>query len=278
MDFERLPINGGGFHASPGPLGIYLSEIKRLPLLSRKEEHDVACLAHGRDRTAAEKLAICNLRFVVKIALEYRSAGLEILDLIQEGNLGLLRAVKKYDPDKGAKFSVYASFWIRAFILKYIMDSWSMVKIGNTRGERKLFYRLTRDPEIPVQDLEIEQTEVQAIRQRLSQPDISLDDPLCAGSNDTEMCTIGACGNVEDIVSDNEEFRILSKMITDFRKTLSEREALVFDLRIIAEEPASLREMGNILGISHERVRQMEHAVLGKLNRRIEEERHAVGM
>jgi RNA polymerase sigma-32 factor len=278
MDIESLPISGDGFYTSPGPFSIYLSEIKRLPLLSRKEEHDVACLAHDMDRPAAERLAVCNLRLVVKIALEYHSAGLEILDLVQEGNLGLLRAVNKYDPDKGTKFSVYASFWIRAFILKYIMDSWSIVKIGNTRGERKLFYRLARDPETSVQGVGIGEAEARAIRQRLSQPDISLDAPFSAGGNATPMSTVQVHENIEDIVSDNEEFRILSKMITDFRKTLSEREAFVFDLRIIAEEPASLRDMGNMLGISHERVRQMEHAVLGKLNRRIEEERLAVGM
>lgn len=279
MGFEKLQRNRVGFHLSPNPLHTYLNEINRYPLLSRKEEHDLACRASGRgDQAAKERLTLSNLRLVVKIALEYRNAGPEILDLIQEGNLGLLRAAKKYDPYKGAKFSVYAAFWIRAFILRYIMDSWSLVKIGNTRSERKLFYRLARDPELPTRDLGIGEAEARAVRQRMTQPDISLDDPVSDGSKERAISAFGDCRDVEDIASDNEESRILSKMISDFRGALSEKEAVVFELRIMAEEPASLREIGNALRVSHEKVRQIEHKVVDKFNRRVEEERLAVGM
>ncbi len=128
------------------PLKKYLSEVSKYPVLSRNEELKLALkVLKYNDREAAHKLAISNLKLVVKIALEYYNAYLNILDLIQEGNVGLLHAVKKYNPYKGTKFSTYASFWIRAYILKYIMDSWSLVKVGTTQGQRKLFYRLNKE-------------------------------------------------------------------------------------------------------------------------------------
>jgi RNA polymerase sigma-32 factor len=128
------------------PLKKYLSEVSKYPVLTREEELEISTrVFQDKDREAAQKLAISNLKLVVKIALEYYNTYLNILDLIQEGNVGLLHAVKKYNPYKGTKFSTYASFWIRAYILKYIMDSWSLVKVGTTQGQRKLFYRLNKE-------------------------------------------------------------------------------------------------------------------------------------
>ena len=272
MTAEGLRTGTGAFS---GSLQTYLSEIRRFPLLSRKEEHDIASLARKRaDRAAEERLAVCNLKLVVKIALEYYGAGLEMLDLIQEGNMGLLRAVKKYDPDKGAKFSVYAAFWIRACILKYIMDSWSLVKVGNTRNERKLFYRLAGNPGLPATELGVGERQARAVRERLSQPDISLDTSTFSESLQFSGTVDG--DSVEDVASCNEELRIVSDMLADFRSTLGIREALVFDLRIMAEEPASLRDTGSALGISHERVRQIERQVMVRLQATIEEKRLAL--
>jgi RNA polymerase sigma-32 factor len=288
MNYDGLQIARDGFLAARSPFNVYLAEISSYPLLSRKAEYDVACLAHDReDPAAVEKLITSNLRLVVKIALDYYNTHLEILDLIQEGNLGLLQAVRKYDPHKGAKFSVYASFWIRAYILQYIRDTWSVVKVGTTRSERMLFFRLNSDregagicssSELLARDFGLKEEEFAAVRQRFASPDVSLDDPLHEETGDTLMDTIGADENIEETVSSIEECDILSKMIADFKGSLSDKETLVFDHRIMSEEPASLREIGDRLQISHERVRQIEHKVIDKLNQRVREQRIVVGI
>ena len=276
------------FPASRSPLYVYLAEISSYPLLTRQEEHDCACLlCRHKDPALEEKLVGSNLKLVVKIALDYLSPRLEILDLIQEGNLGLLQAAKRYDPLRGTKFSVYASFWIRAHILQYIRDMWSVVKVGTTQYERKLFFKLgavregcgaDTPPEIPVSGPCVADDKFLAARQRLTNPDVSLDAPLGDETDDTLLDTIGSDEDVEDIVCGNEESHILSEFVARFREALNDREALVFDRRIMAEEPVSLREIGNALSISHERVRQIEHRVIGMLNERVLEEKRAVGM
>jgi RNA polymerase sigma-32 factor len=269
------------------PLNFYMTQISRYPLLSREEEYEMARLVHdGKDPSAEEKLATSNLRLVVKIALQFYNAYLEILDLVQEGNVGLLHAVKKYDPDKGAKFSVYASFWIRAYILKYIMDSRSLVRIGTTLPQRKLFYRMNRankdredtTPRLLARDLRVKEREVAEMQQRLACTDLSLDAAVDDESDSTLMDAITGQEDIEDIVTDKEEHRIVSNMITHFKGTLNDREVLVLDRRIMSDDPASLREIGDTLRISHERVRQIEQKVIGKLGRRVEAERIAVGI
>ncbi|MCX5803085.1 MAG: RNA polymerase factor sigma-32 [Proteobacteria bacterium] len=267
------------------PLKKYLSEVSKYPILSRNEELRLAMKVYKhKDREAAQKLVISNLRLVVKISLEYYSTYLNILDLIQEGNVGLLHAVKKYNPYKGTKFSTYASFWIRAYILKYIMDSWSLVKIGTTQSQRKLFYRLNKEkqklealgvypaPQLLASTLDVKEKEIEDMQKRLAYTDVSLEAPLYEESEDTVMDMIKTDENIEDVIADKERGEILSGKVMEFKKTLNEKEVYIFEKRIMAEEPMTLQEIGAKFKISRERVRQIEKKVLNKFKARFKGE------
>lgn len=259
------------------PLKKYLQEISRHPVLSREEEFELAERVYKfRDREAAQKLVISNLRLVVKIALEYYSAYQNILDLIQEGNVGLLHAVKKYNPYKGTRFSTYASFWIRAYILKYIMESWSLVKVGTTQSQRKLFYKLNKErqrlealgifpaPKLLASTLDVKEEEVEDMEKRLSHADISLETPINEEGTDTIMDLVGVEENIEEKVAEKEEREIFQRKVQDFKRHLSEKERFIFENRIIAEEPLTLQEIGEKFNISRERVRQIENRIIKK--------------
>ena len=267
------------------PLKKYLSEVSKYPILSRNEELRLAMKVYKhKDREAAQKLVISNLRLVVKMSLEYYSTYLNILDLIQEGNVGLLHAVKKYNPYKGTKFSTYASFWIRAYILKYIMDSWSLVKIGTTQSQRKLFYRLNKEkqklealgvypaPQLLASTLDVKEKEIEDMQKRLAYTDVSLEAPLYEESEDTVMDMIKTDENIEDVIADKERGEILSGKVMEFKKTLNEKEVYIFEKRIMAEEPMTLQEIGAKFKISRERVRQIEKKVLNKFKARFKGE------
>lgn len=267
------------------PLKKYLSEVSKYPLLSRNEELRLAMKVYKhKDREAAQKLVISNLRLVVKISLGYYNTYLNILDLIQEGNVGLLHAVKKYNPYKGTKFSTYASFWIRAYILKYIMDSWSLVKIGTTQSQRKLFYRLNKEkqklealgvypaPQLLASNLDVKEEEIEDMEKRLAYTDVSLEAPLYEEGEDTVMDIIKTDENIEDVIADKERGEILSGKVMEFKKTLNEKEVYIFEKRIMAEEPMTLQEIGAKFKISRERVRQIEKKVLNKFKARFKGE------
>jgi RNA polymerase sigma-32 factor len=273
------------------PLKTYLSEVSKYPVLSREKEFEVSRLAfEEKDMDAAQRLAMANLRLVVKISLEYYNSYLNILDLIQEGNVGLLHAVKKFNPYKGTKFSTYASFWIRAYILKHIMDSWSLVKVGTTQGQRKLFYRLNKEkqklealgvypePKILARILEVKEEEVDCMQQRLAFTDISLEAPVHDGSDDTIMDTMRTDEDVEDIVSRREESEMLSKKVLEFKGGLNDKEIFIFDHRTLAEEPLTLQEIGEIFQISRERVRQIENKVLKKFKEQFQGQTAKLGV
>jgi len=267
------------------PLRKYLSEVSRYHVLSRDEEFEVAKrIYENKDKDAAQKLVMSNLKLVVKIALEYYNTYINILDLIQEGNVGLLHAIKKYNPYKGTKFSTYSSFWIRAYILKHIMDSWSLVKIGTTQSQRKLFYRLNKEkqklealgifpaPKLLASTLDVKEEEVEDMQKRLAYTDVSMETPIHDEGDDTIMDMMRSDENVEEIVADKEKDTIIVSRVKDFKKTLNEKELYVFEHRILSEEPVTLQEIGAYFNISRERARQIESKVMKKFKERFKTE------
>ena len=259
------------------PFKTYLAEVSKYPLLTREEEFEISKLIYDdKDRDAAQKLVMSNLKLVVKIALEYYNTYLSVLDLIQEGNVGLLHAVKKFNPYKGTRFSTYASFWIRAYMLKFIMDSWSLVKVGTTQSQRKLFYRLNKEkqklealgvypaPKLLASTLDVKEEEVEDMQKRLAYTDISLEAPVSDESEDTVLSMMKSDEDIEEMISDRETSYIISKKVREFKRTLNDKEKFIFDRRVIAEEPVTLQEIGEKFQISRERARQIENKVLKK--------------
>ncbi len=262
------------------PLQQYLSEIGKHSLLTRKEEIELGTKIQEQDDSdAAYKLVTSNLRLVVKIALEFQRIWMQnLLDLIQEGNIGLMQAVKKFDPYKNVKFSYYASFWIKAYILKFIMDNWRLVKIGTTQGQRKLFFKLKKEkqklidegfdprPKLLSQRLGVSEREVIDMDQRLNGWDVSLDAPLKEDSNTERIEFINTeSDSIEDHMAKKEMETILHDKIGLFKKALNERELEIFNIRIFSDTPVTLQEIGNKYGISRERVRQVEKNIIKKL-------------
>jgi RNA polymerase sigma-32 factor len=287
-DDEGDRAEGGekkGLPAPINPLKMYLAEIKKYPVLTREQELETARLAVEQgDRDAAQRLILSNLRLVVKTALEYYNTYLNLLDLIQEGNTGLVRAVAKYDPDKGTRFSSYASLWIRAHILKYLMDSWSLVKIGTTQSQRKLFYGLNKErrkleasgiypsPKVLASSFQVKEDEINDMQVRLSHVDVSLNSPLHDAVDGSMMDTISSDEDVEEIVSNTEESAILSRTIREFKNTLDDRDRVIFDHRVLADDPMTLQELGEQFRISRERIRQVERAILKRFKKHVQEE------
>ena len=262
------------------PLQRYLSEISKYRLLTREEERDYGIrVKEQADKDAAYVLVTANLRLVVKIALEFQRVWMQnLLDLIQEGNIGLMQAVKKFDPYKNVKFSYYASFWIKAYILKFIMDNWRLVKIGTTQGQRKLFFKLKKEkqrlieqgfdpkPKLLSERLGVSEREIVDMDQRLDSWDVSLAAPL-KNDSETERIEFLSTENesVEEQVSKKEIELLLHNKIAEFRKKMSPREIEIFELRIFSDNPVTLQEIGDRYGISRERVRQIEKNIIRKM-------------
>jgi len=262
------------------PLRRYLWEISRYELLDREEEIELAKrYQEGKDPEAAAKLVKANLRLVVKIALDFQRFWMRnLLDLIQEGNIGLIQAVKKFDPFRGIKFSYYASFWIKAYVLKFIMDNWKLVKVGTTQAQRRLFYNLKKEKErllaqgfeptakLLAQNLEVRESEVIEMDQRLDAWELSLDSPLREdGKNQYKDFLPADQPSVEETVAEVELKNLLKGKLVNFRKTLSGKELAIFDQRIMAEHPATLHEVGEQFNISRERVRQIQARLVKKI-------------
>lgn len=262
------------------PLQRYLSEISKYKLITREQEIELGkrVQEHG-DSEAAYVLITANLRLVVKIALEFQRVWMQnLLDLIQEGNIGLMQAVKKFDPYKNVKFSYYASFWIKAYILKFIMDNWRLVKIGTTQGQRKLFFKLKKEkqklidqgfdpkPKLLSERLGVSEREIVDMDQRLDGWDVSLDAPL-KDDSDTERVELlsDEAESVENQVAKKEIEALLHNKIAEFKKTMTSRELEIFEQRIFSDTPATLQEIGDRYGISRERVRQVEKNIIKKM-------------
>ncbi len=269
------------------PLQRYLWEIGQYRLLSQEEEKELAIrvVEHG-DRDAAYKLVTANLRLVVKIAMEFQRVWMQnLLDLIQEGNIGLMQAARKFDPYKGVRFSYYASFWIKAYILKFIMDNWRLVKIGTTQAQRKLFFRLKKEkqrlisegfdpkPKLLSERLGVTEQEVTEMDQRLDGWEVSLDAPIKDGSEDERSGFIASGAvSAETQVARKEMEAILHEKIARFKKDLNERELDILESRVLSDSPATLQEIGERYGISRERVRQIENSMIKRMKSHFERE------
>lgn len=269
------------------PLQMYLLEIKRYRLLTREEEKELGTRVREKnDQEAAYRLITSNLRLVVKIAMDFhRYWTKNLLDLIQEGNLGLLQAVGKFDPYRGIKFSYYASFWIKAYMLKFIMDNWKLVKIGTTQSQRKLFFNLAKErdkliaqgfspePKLLAERLDVKEEEVVEMSQRLGGWEVSLSSPVSDDSREAYSALLPDPGKaVDEEISEKESRNLLAHQLKQFRKTLSGKEADIFDRRIIAEKPLTLQELGDKYSISRERVRQIQEKTVKNIKKWLKEE------
>lgn len=268
------------------PLQKYLQEISKYPVLTREEEEAIAkAYYETKDPRLAYKLVVSNLRLVAKIALEFQKFwAYNFLDLIQEGNLGLLQAVKKFDPYKGVKFSYYASFWIKAYILKYIMDNWKLVKMGTTQAQRKLFYKLRKEkerlsalgfeptPKEIAKRLGVKEKEVEEMEARMFSQDLSLEAPISHDSDDTLGDFLrDTRPSPEDTYAREEILSNFKRLLKDFAQTLSGKDYVIFYERLLADEPKTLNELSQKLGISKERVRQIEEKLIKRLRKFIQE-------
>jgi RNA polymerase sigma-32 factor len=261
-------------------LKAYLTEIGRHEVLSRQEQNELATrfLKKG-DKEAGCKLITSNLRLVVKIATDMKKHCHEnLLDLIQEGNVGLVKAIYKFDPKRGIKFSYYASYWIKAYMMKYIMANRKLVKIGTTQNQRKLFYQLKRErdrllaegvepeSELLAERLDVEEEEIEEMRTRLAASDLSLDTPLAEDSKESYGSLIPDQGQaVDETVSEDQRRQLFLTKLKEFRKTLSGKEADIFDRRLMVEEGTTLETLGAKHNVSRERIRQIQNQLIRKM-------------
>jgi RNA polymerase sigma-32 factor len=273
-------------HRAPAPLDAYLAEIARIPVLDREEEQRLATrYRHSREPWMAHALVRANLRFVVHLAREHWRSGFSMADLVQEGNLGLIEAVERFDPGRGVRLVTYASTWIRARILNHILGSWSLVRVATTAGQRRLFFSLARtrrdlerrldpaDPEavaavVPMlaRCLGVSPAAVEEMRLRLDARDVSLDAPAPGGLPGLEAAAAGASSQ-EDLLAVAEEGALDHHRVHSALACLDERERLVIELRVLGEDVETLQAVGERLGCGGERARQIEVRARGKLRR-----------
>lgn len=271
------------------PLKRYLQEVKNTPTLTAEQELALVKRMHeNNDLNAAKYLVSANLKTVVRIAYEYRSMYHNLLDLIQEGNIGLMKAVSKFDPTKGTRLGYYASWWIRSYILKYLLDNFRMVRVGTTAAQKKLFYHLMREkqrleaqgihagPALLAHNLQVKEKDVIEMEQRLlaSNAEVSIDAPLGTNESDTRPHLLQQLFDPKaDALSSLEHaelLQMLQKELPVFKKGLNDKEKMVLDARILSEEPKTLQEVADEFGLTRERVRQIEFKLIEKLRNHLE--------
>jgi RNA polymerase sigma-32 factor len=273
--------------ARADPLQLYMQEVSRHSLLTREQEYELAVrYRETGDLDAAYRLVASNLRLVVKLAHEYHRNPLALLDLIQEGNIGLMQAVKKYDPGRGVKLSSYAAWWIRAYILRYIMDNWKMVKLGTTEAQRKLFFKLRQEqerlvaqgfeatPKLLAERLNVTEQDVVEMDQRLGHDEVSLDAPIGEEGKETRADrSLPSTAMPTDEQLGNEQLkRIFREKLAEFAKGLDGKERFIFERRLIADEPLTLQEIGDHYGVSRERARQIEAGLIQRIGAYLREQ------
>jgi len=271
--------------SSSGPLATYLSEINQYSLLTADEEQRLARRFKKGDLPCGHRLVTSNLRFVVKVAYEYRSYGIKMADLIQEGNIGLMKAVQKFDPTKGIRLISYAVWWIRAYIQNYILKSWSLVKLGTTQAQRKLFFSLARTRReleklgagdgtggtaVNVDDiakrLRVKPQEVREMEQRMGGRDLSLDAPMGEdGGNSHVDFVVSQSISQDDELGNKEEAGLINQRVKMALGRLDPRERFIIEQRVMNERPMTLKELGEHFGFSRERARQLEIRAKEKL-------------
>ncbi len=262
-------------------LQLYLREISSFPLLKPEEEIEITRkIRDNQDIDATFRLVSSHLRLVVKIAMEFQRRWMQnVLDLVQEGNIGLLRAVNKFDPDKGIKFSYYATFWIRAYILKFIMDNWRMVKIGTTQAQRKLFYNLNKerqklisqgfnpDLEVLSERLGVSKEHITEMEQRLDSTDLSLDMPVTDDHGSVSRIDYlpALTQGIEEGFAESEITDIIRNKIEEFIPLLTDKEVFILENRLLTDDPMTLREIGEKYKVTRERIRQLEARLVTKM-------------
>jgi RNA polymerase sigma-32 factor len=278
----KLPAVRGSSAVTPSdPLLQYLNELRKYPVLSPEEQQELAQkFRETGDVSLARRLVTTNLRLVVKIALEYKSAYNNVLDLIQEGNVGLMKAVSNYDPYKGTRLSYYASWWIRSYILKFLLDNFRLVKVGTTQAQKKLFYNLMREkdrleaqgitaaPKLLADTLNVKEKDVREMSLRLSSKggEFSLDQPVGdSEGRPARDSLVDPSESVDENLARKQLRDILSDHISEFVHGLNEKERIVFQERLMNEEPKTLQEVADQFGITRERARQIEAKVIEKL-------------
>ncbi len=269
-----------------GPLSRYLERIRSIPTLSREEEHELAVRVREGDARAVDELVEANLRFVVAIALQYRRYGIPVGDLLAEGNLGLMMAVRKFDPERGTRFVTYAGYWIRAYVLDLVVRSTTMVGAGSGPLRSKLFFRLRRerakianltdDPRERIAQLaarfDVSETKMEEMLRRLDSRDVSLNTPIHDDSSTTMLDALPETDADQEVVYlDGERRRLIEQHLGAALSELDYRERYILEQRFMSDEEVSLAALGRELGVSRERARQLEARAKKKLKKQLEQ-------
>ncbi|MFH1224151.1 MAG: RNA polymerase factor sigma-32 [Pseudomonadota bacterium] len=269
------------------PLRAYISQIAKYPVLTKNEEEEVVQRMLNGDKDAAKLLVMSNLRLVVKIAFEYKNTYQNIMDLIQEGNIGLLKAISMYNPLKGAKISYYASWWIRSYILKFLLDNFRLVKIGTTQAQKRLFYNLMQEqkrlenqgqlaiPEMLSKNLDVTEKDIVEMQTRLvGDAEVSFNQPLSSDGSSTKTLEDVYQDNTKrpDILAEEKENQIqLKEKLKKIAESLNEKEKTILKERLLSETPMTLQEIADKFGISKERARQLEEKILKKMREELKD-------
>jgi len=288
LSFPLVAINGHAAVSTRNNQAFdrYLKEIGQYELLSREEMEQLSIqVREANDQNAAYRLVSSNLRLVVKIAMDFQKFWMQnFMDLVQEGNIGLMKAVRKFDPYKGVKFSYYATYWIRAYILKFLMNNWRLVKLGTTQAQRKLFFSLNKEkkaleargyvaePSILAKRLKVKQSDVLEMDNRMTNEEVSLESPMRNESDAQRKDFLPGDGpGIEDILCSRDLKKRIRSILKDLHKSHNDKEKMILERRLLTDDPLTLQKISEKFGISRERIRQIESNLLKKLRKYIEE-------